>query len=141
MPKLLEKEQDFWHLVFSVVFVFLVVLLTYYLKINDKMIYEIPTFDFIVLVLATFRLIRLFTYDDVTEYIRNYLAKFEKGPKRVLYNLLDCPWCTGVWMSFVVATLYMAVPYSWIFLLILATAGAGSFIQITIWKIGLENDK
>lgn len=141
MTKLIEKNQDFWNLISSVIFISLIILLIYYLKVSGKMIYKISSFDFFILTLAVFRLIRLFTYDDVTEYIRSYLAKSEKGPKKTLYNLLDCPWCTGVWMSFIVIFLYTVVPYSWVLLLIMALAGAGTFIQITIWKIGLENNK
>lgn len=141
MPKLIEKEQDFWHFIFSFVFVILTILLIYYLKISGKIRYEIPTLDVFILTMATFRLIRLFTYDDVTGYIRDYLMKFENGPRKTLYYLLDCPWCTGVWMALIVAFLYLAVPYSWIFLLIMAIAGTGSSIQVTIWKIGLEDGK
>lgn len=141
MPKLLEKDQDFWHLISSTVFIVLVILLTYYLKITNKIRYDISIFDFTILILATFRLVRLLTYDSVTDYIRKYLDQFPGGWRKNVCDLINCPWCTGVWMSLFVMFLYLAVPYSWIFILILALAGAGTFIQILIWKVGLEPDK
>jgi hypothetical protein len=141
MPKILEDDQDKWNFSSSVIFLMLVILLTFYLKDHIKPDYHISPYDFTLLILATFRLVRLFTYDSVTGYIRRYLAKFENGPKKTLSNLINCPWCTGVWMSLITTSIYFVIPYSWVFILILALAGAGTFIQIIIWKIGLENNK
>ncbi|MFA6047327.1 MAG: DUF1360 domain-containing protein [Parcubacteria group bacterium] len=141
MPKLIEKDQDLWHFVSSIVFISLVILLTYYLEITGKIRYNISAFDSFILILATFRLVRLLTYDSVTDYIRKYLGQFPTGLRKNLSDLINCPWCTGIWMSLITIFLYLAVPYSWTFLLIMALAGAGTFIQITIWKIGLENNK
>lgn len=138
MPKLIEKEQDFWNVISSVVFISLAVLLTIYLKNQNNLDFNIPAYDFILLILATFRLVRLFTYDSVTGYIRKYLSQFESGPKKTISNLISCPWCTGMWMSLVTTFLYLAIPASRVFILILALAGAGTFIQIIVWKIGLE---
>ena len=140
MPKLLEDEQDKWNMVSSVIFLILVILLTFYLKGHIRPDYHISPYDFTLLILATFRLVRLFTFDSVTGYIRRYLAGFEKGPRKTLSNLINCPWCTGVWMSLVTTFVYFVIPYSWIFILILALAGAGSFIQIIIWRVGLDDD-
>lgn len=141
MPKLLENEQDKWNFISSIIFLILVILLTLYLKNQISPNYHISPYDFVLLILATFRLVRLFTYDSVTGYIRRYLAGFEKGPGKTLSNLINCPWCTGVWMSLITTFVYFAVSYSWVFILILALAGAGTFIQIIVWKIGLENNQ
>lgn len=141
MPKLIENNQDFWHFISSTIFITLVILLTWHLRASDKIRYDISTFDAFVLILATFRLVRLLTYDSVTDYIRKYLGQFPSGFRKNVSDLINCPWCTGVWMSLFTTFLYLAVPYSWTFLLIMALAGAGTFIQITIWKIGLENNK
>jgi hypothetical protein len=138
MPKLWKNEQDFWNNAFTAVFLVLVIALIYYLKIQGRMINRIPLFDFFILAMATFRLIRIFVYDTVTGFIRRYLSEFSKGPRKTASDLLSCPWCTGIWAALVVVFLYFAVPFSWIFLLLLALAGTGTFIQLTIWKIGRE---
>lgn len=139
MSKLIKNDQDFWHFVSSLVFIFLVVILIYHLSAANEIKYSIPFYDFLILIMATFRLVRLLTYDSVTDYIRKYLDQYSSGWRRNLRDLIHCPWCTGVWMSLFVAFLYFDVPISWIFLLVMALAGAGTFIQILIWKIGLED--
>jgi len=131
-----KRDQYFWHFVYSVVFVALVALSLLYLKTHDRLPRKIPTFDFILLGLATFRLIRLFTYDLITNFIRAHFKQYKNGPGRVAWHLLDCPWCSGVWMAFAVTFFYFATPFAWYPILILAIAGVGSFVQITIYKIG-----
>lgn len=133
-----HSDQPFWHFVFSAFFVFLVASSLFYLKSENKLPNKIDPFDFILLSLAVFRLIRLFVYDMVTDFVRNYFAKYQKGPGKTIYRLLDCPWCTGVWMAFFVSFFYFATPMAWFPIFILALAGLATFIQITIWKIGLE---
>jgi hypothetical protein len=71
-------------------------------------------------------------------WVRDYFGQFEKGPRRAIHSLLGCPWCSGTWMAILVAYLYFLVPIAWPFLLVLALAGMGSFIQIVIWRIGVE---
>jgi len=138
MPKILATEQDFWDLVFLIFYLFLVILLVFYLKATDRLISNIKGFDYFILVASAFRLIRLFTYDSITAFIRRYLGHFEKGPKKTLHNLINCPWCTGVWMALVVLYTYFIIPYSWPFLLLLSIAGMASIAQIIVWKIGKE---
>lgn len=135
MPKLWKNEQDYWNSAYSAVFLVLVTGLTYYLFSRRENINNLSIFDFVILALAVFRLIRLFVYDTVTDFIRQYLAEYKTGPRKTAADLLSCPWCTGIWMSLVVIFIYSAIPYSWIFLLILALAGTGSIIQIIINKI------
>jgi len=130
------NDQYFWNFVYSVLFVLLVMLSWFYLKSIGPMPDKIPVFDFILLALAIFRLIRLFVYDSITNFIRDHFAKYENGPGKTLSNLLGCPWCTGVWMAFGVVFFYFATPFAWYPILILALAGTASFIQVTIRKIG-----
>jgi hypothetical protein len=131
-----KRDQYFWHFIYSVLFIVLVGLALSYLKENGAWPRKIPTFDFILLSLATFRLIRLFTYDLVTNFIRDHFKQYEGGPGRVMWHLLDCPWCSGVWFALAVTFFYFATPLAWYPILILAVAGVATFIQITILKIG-----
>lgn len=131
-----RQEQYFWHFIYSAVFVLLVAFALSFLKSHGAWPRKIPEFDFILLCLATFRLIRLFTYDLVTNFIRDHFKQYQSGPGRVMWHLLDCPWCSGVWAAFVVTFFYFATPLAWYPILILAVAGVGSFIQVTIYRIG-----
>ena len=50
--------------------------------VDERFPTEISTFDFILLSLATFRLIRLFVYDKVSLFVREYFADEKSGPKK-----------------------------------------------------------
>lgn len=132
----LETEQYFWNFIFSVLFVLFVALALYYLRSIGRLPHRIPTFDFILLALGTFRLIRLFVYDSITNFIRDHFAQYKTGPGKTIWNLIDCPWCSGVWVALLISFFYFATPLAWYPIFILALAGTGSFIQITILKIG-----
>lgn len=75
MGSLIRNRSDFWNLVFSAVFVVLVALLTSY-SLGTAGIPRNPgAFDALLLVFATFRIIRLLTYDKITAFLREYLAE------------------------------------------------------------------
>lgn len=130
-----KKNQDMWHFLFTIFFLMLVGVAVYYFREYGAGSEQISPFDFLILSLATYRLIRLFVYDDVMSYIHDYLRKFERGPQKALTSLLSCPWCTGMWMALLVALLYFLSPLTWFFILVLALAGAGTFIELVIERI------
>jgi hypothetical protein len=134
----MKNKQIFWHNFFSLLYLGLLLAAAFYLQKKELLRREIPWFDFVILILAVFRLVRLFVYDSVTEHIRGYLGKFENGPGRELSMLVNCPWCTGVWAGLFAGFIYFLSPLAWFFLLVLALAGAGSSWQIIIGKIGRE---
>lgn len=119
----------------------------------------LTVFDFFILVLAVFRLTRLFVYDGIMQYVRDFCLIQEHvtdavtgkekiicreptvGIRKVIADLLKCPWCVGVWLSAVVIVLYITVPLSHLLIFILAVAGFATFIQITINAIGWKAEK
>lgn len=129
------KEQYFWNFIFTLFFLVLAVFSAYFLKSQGKIFLDVPVFDFILLLFATFRLIRLFVYDSVTNYIRDFFRKFKSGPGKTVFNIISCPWCTGVWIALAVSFFYFLAPFSRYFLLIIALSAIGSFIQVTINRI------
>jgi len=135
-PEGKKNDQYFWNFVFSAIFALLVLLSLFYLKSNGELPRKISVFDFVLLALAIFRLIRLFVYDSVTNFVRDHFAQYQKGPGKTISNLLNCPWCTGIWMALFVAFFYFTTPLAWYPILILALAGTATFIQITIYKTG-----
>ncbi len=109
---------------------------------------ELALVDFVLVTLASFRLIRLFTYDKIFAFLREqfyntvekggevYLLKPEKGPRRTLADLLSCPWCFGVWATATVLFFYLLTPYALFPVLLLALSGVASMLQITANLIG-----
>ncbi|MFA5961248.1 MAG: DUF1360 domain-containing protein [Parcubacteria group bacterium] len=133
-----KNSQAFWHNFFSAIFLALVASATYYLNLTHKLGREISWFDFTLLFFATFRLIRLFVYDTITEHVRGYLRRYSSGYRRELSMLINCPWCTGIWAGLFVAFIFFLSPLTHFFVLLLAISGLGSIVQTIIWRVGLD---
>lgn len=121
----------FWHTIFSLFFFIAAVFAVLHLDAQNLVPTWIPVFDFFLITLAVFRLIRLFVYDSITAFIRGW---FYGQPKTTflgtLSTLINCPWCMGLWFGFFVAYLYFLTPYAWFFILFLAVAGLATVVQI-----------
>ena len=108
--------------------------------------------DFLLLCFATFRLTHLLTEERIARCIRapfvvrktitnpDGTRKEEEEPvghglRRVIGELLICPWCSGVWIATLLTFFHVLVPRTaHIFLLALATA-AGAILIETIAKL------
>ena len=121
---------------------------------------SIPLFDLLLIILAAFRLTRLFVYDKITRFLRDalyhakevyteegvtYFGTKERttGPLRTAYDLLTCPWCFSVWASVILVFFYFLSPLAWLPILILAISGVASLVQLIANMIGwaAENGK
>ena len=121
----------------SLFFAALVILSIGVLGKQGRIFYDVPTRDIILLSLAIFRLIRLFTYDQITQFIRDWFAGAAPNSLRhSLGVLINCPWCIGLWFSWLMVTFYFGSIYSWPIILILAGAAIASLIQILSNWIG-----
>lgn len=133
-----NKEQNFWNFIFSVFFIALLILGGYliYGKFNGLPTFIKP-FDFILIALATFRVVRLFVYDKITNFIREPLSLVQSGPLKTAYELMICPWCFGVWAAFSLVFFYFYF-YLWFWwvILALAVAALGTFMQLLSTMIG-----
>lgn len=67
---------------------------------------------FVVLVLATARLTRLMTKDDLTISWRLGIDKVF-GQNSWLSKLIWCHWCVGVWISLGTSSMAMQALYAW----------------------------
>ena len=149
----IKDDQGLWNFIFSLLFLGVVVAAVWYLYSLGRLPGSIALFDFVLIILATFRLIRLFVYDKVTLFVRDWFVrkeviegdsgelvivrqKFVQGPRRTIHDLLSCPWCFGVWAGLVVIFFYYATPFAWFPILVLAVAGVATFIQILSNMIG-----
>ncbi|MGM9923940.1 MAG: DUF1360 domain-containing protein [Bacillus sp. (in: firmicutes)] len=109
-------------------------------------------FDLLLLSLASFRLTRLIVYDKITAFIRKPFfkevdEKNEKGeietyivPKKggivgFIGELLNCYWCTGVWVAiFIVGSSYFFAYWSMPVIVVLAVAGVASILETIIQR-------
>lgn len=126
-----------WNAFFTLFFAALVFVGVWYLAAARLIFYDVPVRDLLLIALATFRLVRLFTYDVITAFIRDWFTDARPNTLRhTLGALLTCPWCTGLWFSFIVVFFYFATPYFWPVILILALAALATFFQILANLIG-----
>lgn len=129
---MLSRMKALWNIIFSLFFLGLVALAYVYLSDRHLLTTDIPWSDLVLLSLATFRLVRLFTYDHITAFLREGVARARPGTfLGTVKDLLGCPWCTGVWFAFLAYVGYslsrdMVMPL----ILILAIAALASFFQV-----------
>lgn len=150
-----KDDQNLWNFVFSVLFAVLLwgagrsLYVTY-----GGLPQGIDVFDAILVALAVFRVTRLLVYDKITRWFRELfmhrrtipatgsspayveLMAYSSGPLRTIYELLRCPWCIGVWAALVVVYAYFMYNWAWYVILILAIAGAASWLQLLTNGIG-----
>ncbi|MFA5841351.1 MAG: DUF1360 domain-containing protein [Candidatus Paceibacterota bacterium] len=149
-----RNNQGVWNFIFALLYLAVFGLGLWWLtRVNGKLPTSINLFDFTLIVLATFRLTRLFVYDKITKFVRDWfldgrelttsagdvLFLREKpldGPRRTMADLLSCPWCAGAWFAPLVAFFYFLTPSAWFVILVLAIAGAASFIQVLSNMLG-----
>lgn len=160
MPALELKETKnslyFWNIIITIIFVILLIKATDIIGTEAiHTISRISPFHFIIVALATFRLTRLFVADHITEWLRdlfmekvfvkdelsgNTYVRFNKptkGFRRICTDLLECPWCMGIWMALVSLALYTLAmmeifSLAWAILLIFAVAGTAEIIYASI---------
>lgn len=147
-----KNDQHFWNFFFSVVFAGLLAFSIRYLLTEGLLPTTISLFDTVLIIFAVFRVTRFFVYDRIAQFVRDMFVhsraieeggvtlvervSYTRGPFRTIHEMLDCPWCTGVWVSLMVVFAYLAFPYAWYVIFFLAVAGAGSLLQLVGNLIG-----
>lgn len=146
-------SQHFWYVVFTIVFfgVFAFFARSYGV-VATRALLDISLLNLIILILATFRITRLFVADKSTQWLRDMClvvtcntdlatglssivrTKRTRGIRRVFSEILECSWCMGVWVAFLVVVLYiMAIEYlfvaGWFLLVIFAIAGGAAIMN------------
>lgn len=142
-------DQYFWNFVFSVFFFILVVMGSIILETESRInLDELSTVDFVLMTLASWRLTRLFVYDNITKFIREQfwdvvkagkgytLEKPKVGPRRTMADLLSCPWCIGIWASATVIFFYLVTPYATYPIMLLALSAVATFLQLLSNLVG-----
>jgi hypothetical protein len=135
----MPKEQRFWNAIALVFFLaccaLSVVLIA---RCADLSIAALTAFDAAMMGLGTFRLAHLLTYDKIFELVRTLFMdgsgprarKAARGWRRLVYEFLECLWCTGMWSALIVVTAYLLGTWGRFAVIVLAVAGIGSFLQV-----------
>lgn len=129
-----DKGMKTWNFIFIILYLILVVIVG--ILMNRNNLYPLGIFEFTLISLATFRLIRLITYDKVMAFLREYFEMRKDPFSRTVTSLLECPWCFGTWAALMVMILYALIPFGNFLVLLLAIAGVASIIQISANLIG-----
>lgn len=156
------KEQDYlihqaikkWNVFFTLIFVIVGIFFYLTLLRLGKLPESISIFDFIILALTSFRLIRLFVYDNIFLFVREAFmdehravvdgeekysfVESSSSLKRTLHKLALCPWCIGVWAALCSLFVFYLTPESYIVFLVFAVAGLASLFQISSNTIGWQ---
>ncbi len=135
----LPQDQKGWNIAAMFAFVIITALCfsIVYGGFGRRTLMAFGAFDIAILALATFRVIRLITYDKIFAPIRDFfmdeqdgsLVKPAGGLRRLMAELIECMWCTGLWGALLVITLYGASSFGYYFVIVLAISAAGSFLQ------------
>jgi hypothetical protein len=142
-------DQYFWNVVFTVFFTILVVMGAIILETEARIpLSELTLVDYVLITLASWRVVRLFVYDAVTKWFREQfwdvkkvgrgreLVKPKTGPRRTLADLLSCPWCFGVWAAALMTFFYLITPYAVFPTVLLALSAVATFLQLLANMIG-----
>lgn len=124
-----------WHFFDMMFYALLAVGSLLILYLFNRLPTTISILDFIVLSLATFRLIELFVADNITDFVRDYFDNLESDFGKSMSQLVHCPWCVGIWMALFVGFFYFLTPFSWYLIFIVALAGLGTFLKILVNKL------
>lgn len=148
-----KEDQNLWNFIFSVFFICVLAAAVWYMQeVRGGFLISVPPFDALMLAFATFRITRLVVYDKIARWFRELFAdrhEYEKdgkawvevkppasGFRHAVYDLLQCPWCIGIWAALVVIFVYFVYPWGWFFCFFLGLAGAGSLLQVMANGIG-----
>lgn len=152
-------SQHFWYVVFTIMFFGAFAFSARSCDVATmRTLLDISSLNLIILILATFRITRLFVADKSTQWLRDLClvvtcnkdsatglssmvrTKRTKGIRRVFSEILECPWCMGVWVALLVVVLYvMAIEYSfvagWLLLVVFAIAGGAAIVNTFVPKL------
>ncbi len=128
----------------------IIIVLTLYFTGSYKNLPKISFFDFILISMASFRLTRLLTIDQVTEFLRgpfviekSYRTRFGvfkvdqiprgEGLRKHIGQIISCYWCLGMWVSgFLVVLYYLFWSLVYPIVLVLAIAGFQAILESMI---------
>lgn len=148
------SDQYVWNFLFVLFFASLVVTGAVILSSEaTRPLGEISVLDVVLLSCATLRLTRLIMYDKITAFFREqfydvvtqktkrFLEKPIQGPRRTITDLLECPWCVGMWSAATILFFYYLTPYAWFPIVLLALSGIATTVHLLVQLLGLKTEQ
>jgi len=149
----LKEDNNLWNFIFTVFFIVVLAAAAWYMKeVRGGYLGSVPVFDAVMMAFAAFRITRLVVYDKISRWFRELFANvrtYERdgqtwievtshpsGFRHTIYDLLQCPWCIGIWAALIVVFCYFIFDWAWFVIFFLAIAGAGSLLQVISNAIG-----
>lgn len=122
------------------------------LYVLDSIPVAIGIFDAVLISLASFRITRLFVYDGIMQFVRDWFLhrtvmytsdevvirrkKYPSGFLRAMSDLFSCPWCFGLQAAMLVVFFFYLSPLAWIVIFMFAVGGVATFVQLMANAIG-----
>lgn len=124
-----ERKHQAWNFWSAFIYFGLVVLTGWLLERKGLDITQMTLRDFILIVLATYRLTRVVVFEKIFKYLRD-LLKSRQNLYLIgtLSSIITCPWCAGIWITLVMVIFYFLVPYGILLVYVLALAGVASVV-------------
>jgi hypothetical protein len=141
----MQEQQHFWNGIALILFILFGALSVVVIaRFGTTDFSTLGFLDLTLLGLATFRLIHLLTYDKMFAAVRisfmdrrgRTLRKAARGWRRLVCELLECLWCTGMWSGLFAVTVYCLGSWGRLAIIVLAVAGLGSLFQIISRALG-----
>lgn len=110
---------------------------------------RISGLDLLLLCLATLRMSKLVSEDEITSVVRKPIIEVEDGQKRprghglrwALGKLVLCPTCTGTWVAaFLTYALHLQPRYTRPFLAMMTASGASQFSDALLSLVYTDRD-
>jgi hypothetical protein len=136
-------DQYFWNFIFLTFWLFLVVMATIILETEARLTWaELSLLDGVLIVLGSWRLVRLLSSDSTTKFFREQFYDLKKtartvslevpatGPRRTILEVLLNPWNISLGVVSLVTFVYLLTSYAVYPLVLLALSGVVSFIEL-----------
>lgn len=112
-------------------------------------LYKLTSVDFFIIALATLRLTRLVVSDKILAFARGWFFDLKDGQtikpvggvRRTMAELIECPWCVGLWAALTSLVLYLAGPFAHFLVLVLALSGAAMLAHSFVSALGRIGQK
>ena len=139
---------------FSLFFVILVIMGAIILETEARVgWFDLTLVDYVIMLLASWRLTSLFVYESLTRFIREQFMDVVKvgrgyrletpkaGPRRLLSELFASPWGMSVWTSAFVVFTYMLTEYAVFPFVLLGLSAVVSLLQVVTNLVGHNADR
>lgn len=134
-------DQYFWHVVFGVFYLVLLIMGTIIVSTETRMPFnDIGVFELALVGLASFRLTQLFVKDDATKWLREQFWDVKKvrggvllerpkaGPRRTVADLFSCESCLLLWVLPAMSYYFLMYESADFVVMFLAIAGTLSLL-------------